>query len=165
MCVGCVHRPGISPAEQCAAQGMLLGGMSMSSATSRGVAVSGEYVAVARGDAYSEAVSCVRPSTVDEQCEVEGERASLGKKAEFSPTGYNIALGIGYLLYILPGLVIYVFVHDADEGAAIDARQAGYAARNSCLARAQPVRLAPPIRVVPAPPDVPRHDEGLERPE
>ena len=125
-------------------QGMVLAGMSMASATSTGVASVGGYVAVSNGAAYSEAVSCVRPMSVDQQCEIEGAQWSLAKKGEFSPTGYNVLLGVGYVFYVIPGLIIYAFVHDADEYAAADAERVGQAARNSCLARMQPAQTITP---------------------
>ncbi len=57
---------------------------------------------------------CVRPATERERCEIEAHAQAGTVKDDFGVLGRNIAIGVGYLVYIIPGLVMY-FVFDSQK--------------------------------------------------
>lgn len=127
MSYGCVHSLPLSPYEQCATQGMVLAGVSMSSASGTGVAYnvnSGVTVVGASGGSFS--TQCRRPATPADRCEAQAALASGRVKLDYWPTPRNFVIGVGYIL-ILPGLVASVaFIggEHAREQEAIDAARA-----------------------------------------
>jgi hypothetical protein len=114
--VACVHRPPLSAREQCAGEGMLLAGVSSYSSSSSGVATTGGTTAWARGASYDEGVSCRRPETHEEKCEVTGAMVSRDIKLGFAERPRNVVIGAGYILFVVPGLLMYmIFSNDKSE--------------------------------------------------
>ncbi len=127
----CIRRPPLTPQERCALDGMALGGVMHSSSRSVGVATSGRYTAVATGSSYSDGVLCVMPMP-DQRCEVAGARVSALEKLDFSETPRNAVIGIGYLLWILPGVVMYFVFDAASDTAGREAEALGLRTRMQC---------------------------------
>lgn len=102
---GCVHAIPLAGAEQCARNGMLLEGMTMSEGSAIGIASGGGFTSVATGRSYGESVSCRRPATQFEACEIAAARASGLVKLDWDQRGRNLLIYVGYLAFILPGVI------------------------------------------------------------
>jgi hypothetical protein len=132
--VACVHRPPVTPREQCAAHGLALHGIAMASGRDVGVASADGVTVVATSSSYDENVSCRRAMTHEEVCELQAPAASLRVKLDFSTGWRNALIGVGYVAYILPGVILW-FVFDSQSDAAGDrAHRTAQSAYASCLA-------------------------------
>ena len=107
--VGCVHAIPLGPVEQCAQQGMALQGVTLSSGVSTGFAAgnNGGYL-YSRGAAYGQAVSCQMPTSAQQQCIIAAARRSGFMKADYEPFGRNVLIGLGYVLFIIPGIALSI---------------------------------------------------------
>jgi len=104
--MGCVHSIPLAPVEQCAVQSMTLNGITMSSGTSSGIAFGNGGYAVGRGVSYGQSVSCRPAQTTVEQCVIAAAQRSAAMKYGWDPTWRNLLIGVGYLAFILPGVVL-----------------------------------------------------------
>jgi hypothetical protein len=111
---------------------MVLTGMAMSSGGAVATATDGTTTAWARSSSYGESVSCQRPMTPAEVCEVRGALVARGIKLDYSTDWRNVLIGIGYVLYILPGVVLY-FALDGGDEVAEEATLAGIRVRDECM--------------------------------
>ncbi len=140
---GCVHTPPWTPREQCAANGMLLDGIGMSRGEASGVASGGGVIVGTRASSYGESLSCRRPITADETCEVRAARASLDVKDAFETGWRNLYIGLGYAAFAVPGLFILylstVDKHEAEKNAA-----EAYVQTLASCATPQPATIAGP---------------------
>jgi hypothetical protein len=125
MLSACVSAPRLTANERCARRGMVLAGVSLSSSGGVGVATSGRHTAVASSSSYSEDVICVRPVTPVDTCEVQGGRVAAARKLDFSDLGWNLTIGIGYVLFILPGVVMYFVADSQSDAVGREAERAG----------------------------------------
>jgi hypothetical protein len=125
---GCVHAPPVSPREDCATDAMYL------SENERPRRANGEP------DAF-----CRAPATPVEVCEVKASIASLQVKSEFSTGWRNAMIGVGYVLWILPGVGLYFLFDHQSTSAGEDANAEFEAVDNRCLATAPAVRPPPPL--------------------
>jgi hypothetical protein len=121
----CVHAPIWSPQEQCAANGLVLNGVVSSHGETVAVA-SGGAIVVANAESTDESVSCRRPATIDETCEVRAATASLRVKLDFGTGWRNAMIGVGYVVYILPGLVL-LLIFDSQKNSTADDAENVYA--------------------------------------
>ena len=128
---GCVHKIGLSNAQVCAADDMTLAGVGHGSSTA--IATSGGVWATAAGS--SQSISCVKPSTPEEKCDVAANRAVLGPVSEWNSgvTSKNLLLGLGYTFYVIPGVILYnVSYSDQEKQAYVDADSAYRQEMNRC---------------------------------
>jgi len=129
---GCVHRPPLTPAEQCAEQGMILEGMSLSTSGGVGVATVNGTTAIARSSSYGETVACRRPATSTDHCEVASYSEAARRKGEFNTGWRNLLIGVGYVVYILPGLVLYLVFDSQSDDAGTEATRRGVSVAGMC---------------------------------
>jgi hypothetical protein len=125
MLSACVSAPRLTANERCARRGMVLAGVSLSSSGGVGVATGGGRTVVATSSSYGEDVICMRPATPADACEVQGARVSADQKLDFSAIGWNLTIGIGYVLFILPGVVMYFVADSQSDAVGREAERAG----------------------------------------
>lgn len=125
----CVHPIPLTSAETCAIRGMALGGVNVSSGgASGGAYVNGRWIYA--GASYGgETAICVQPQP-GQVCEVRANLVSAERKLDFGTGWRNLVIGVGYVAFILPGLLFYVGFRqeaiDTRDGAQADG-QAAYA--------------------------------------
>lgn len=129
---GCVHAPALTPREQCGTQGMVVEGVAMSSGSDVTVATNLRTTAVARTNSYSETALCRRPATPEETCEARASGASAVEKLGYSPGWRNVLIGVGYVFWILPGLVLFVVFDSQYDNTITDAEGARLTAQQQC---------------------------------
>lgn len=113
---GCVHDIPLAPQERCAFSGLVLDGTSTSSGETSSAAFGRGGVSVAKGYSYGESASCRRPATPMERCEVAAFSASGRAKYDFDPGWRNGLTLVGYLAFLVPGIVMsVVFASDEDD--------------------------------------------------
>lgn len=118
--VSCVHKPALSGEEECAMRGMVMAGVDVSHSSASAVAVTpGRHPVVARGSGYSETYQCREATSQQDYCRIRAYQYAAQRKMNYSTTGKNVAIGVGWVLYILPGLVLYIWLKGAveDDGA------------------------------------------------
>lgn len=107
--------------EQCAAIGMVVAGVSFSSGSSTAVATNGQVFAVAHEDSDDQSLSCRPPMTTLEQCHMKAAVTSGLTRANYTPGGENFFLFVGYVAFVIPGLVLHIVFDigrdDVDNGA------------------------------------------------
>ncbi len=121
----CISAPRVTAQERCAMNGLTLA----SSSNVNAGGVIGQTTGIFGASGYQ----CVRPATERERCEIQAHASAGAIKDDFGVTGRNVAIGVGYLLYIIPGIIMY-FVFDSQkddvEGEADSRRAAGL---NRCV--------------------------------
>lgn len=103
--VGCFHGPYVTPQERCAVQGMAVSGMMISNGEGGATAVIDGRVAVASSRSYGEAVGCREPRR-EEVCAVRAAAASGAIKLGYNARARRVAIALGYLFLIVPGIVL-----------------------------------------------------------
>jgi hypothetical protein len=103
---GCVSAPRVTPQERCAMTGLSLGSTSSVSA--------GGTVGATTGIFGASGYQCVRPTSERERCEIEANAAAGRTKDDYGVVGKNVIIGVGYLLYIVPGVLMY-FIFDGHK--------------------------------------------------
>lgn len=98
---GCAARAPISYQEYCALDGMVL--RSVTTASGSAIAFGGRPTTV---KSSSEAISCEPPQSPSQRCEVEHLAAEAKPKHDYNSTvgKWNLGIGVGYVLWILPGV-------------------------------------------------------------
>lgn len=130
---GCVHAIPRTPQEYCAAQGMVAEGFASSSGVATGYVPTQNGGAVVVGRLRGESVSCRRPQTPQEQCEVAIAMASGGPKiGNEDVRGRNLLIGAGYFFFLLPGIAMYFAFDSGIDGAERRSTEAGNASRAQC---------------------------------
>jgi hypothetical protein len=144
----CYVRPAyLAPAEKCGASLMVVEGLVASSGQATAVAYNNAGgAAYARGVSYEESVSCRRPATQEERCEAEAGRASALIKLDFDPRGRNVLVYLGYLAFLVPGLLLYATFDGTRDDVIGAARDAFGSALAECMSRtARPVAASEPV--------------------
>lgn len=121
----CVHRPPLNPQEVCASNGMLAENAALS--RSGTVSVEGDSATT-----FGANLGCRRPVTPDEVCEVSAANTSMSVKMGFSPGGPNFLIGVGYVVFIVPGIVLYLLFDHQSDAAAANAAAAFQATKAAC---------------------------------
>ena len=100
----CATYAPVSYQEKCALKGMVLSGVGSESGSSFAVGRNGAW---ASGRSQSETVMCRVPETPKEQCEINSYVKAFEPKAKYndSVSSVNPWIGVGYFIYILPGVV------------------------------------------------------------
>lgn len=133
LCLGaCVTKPPITARERCAIDGLTL-------ASSRRAAAGGSIgnaVGLFRGATHS----CTRPRTAYELCEARALGAGARLKDEFSTAAKNVSLAVGWVLYVLPGLALYLIYEHGKSDVEERARRATLAEWNACRKEPDPFR-------------------------
>ena len=86
--------------------GMKLAGMSVTDGSASAVAVGGGTVVSVDSSSSATAYQCEMPRQ-EEICTVEAYRQAAAEKTSYHPGGRNVLIGIGYCVYIVPGLAMY----------------------------------------------------------
>lgn len=120
--VACASYSPLSYQETCGVKGMVLKGVSSGTSSGVGVVSSGAIVSTS---GYSEQVSCEVPKGEVEMCESDlGYRSAVPKLAYNDRVGTaNNLIGIGYILYIVPGAVFAVVMSNQKSKAEAESNQ------------------------------------------
>lgn len=95
--------------------GMAVSGISVSNSSTTATAVVDGRVVVANGVGYGEAVQCREPRR-DEICAVRAAAASGEIKLGYNVRARKLAIGIGYVFLLVPGILLNaLFVHGESE--------------------------------------------------
>lgn len=113
---GCVFRPPLNAPETCARSGLALEAQSSTAAGGAVGSVTGLFAAEHR--------RCRPPETTRQRCEVRAYSASADIKAGFSTTGKNVAIGVGYTIFFVPGVVLYLVFNSSRSGVEKEATEA-----------------------------------------
>jgi hypothetical protein len=126
----CVTKIPYSSQEICAFDNLLLAGTS-SSSSQGGAYASGGY---ATAEAHSTNRHCVRPTSVQEECEIEAQNASIPIKVDWNSNKgmRNLALFVGYYFFVVPGLIMYFVFKSSRSKAYQDAYTAAAQAKKQC---------------------------------
>jgi hypothetical protein len=140
--VGCATSAPISYQEHCANKGMMLASVTDTDSSAAAYGSNGS-TAYARGNA--ESVSCEVPKTEVQSCEVRRLGAVAGPKVEYNSglTGKKWVTGIGYVLYVLPGVGAKLYYDSKLDKAVAQSQKIDAETKDACVAKAAPARPAP----------------------
>lgn len=129
--VGCAHRIPPSYHEQCALDGLVFKSMTSSSSGSLSYAPG---IGLVSGSSRGEAVQCDVPINDEEKCRIERYQESYWPKRKFNQRvpGVNLLMGLGYMLYVLPGAVFYFHIDRERERTQGESDQLTYGIDESC---------------------------------
>lgn len=129
--LGCAHNIPLTYDEYCAQDGLYFIGTNDTHSSGLGSDFRGNFVGLS---SKSRNISCARPQTKIEKCEVSKSSELLKIKNKFNdgkPTR-NIITGAGYLLYIFPGVIAYLIYDGERDGVEYEVAQANKRLANSC---------------------------------
>jgi len=101
--VGCMKDLPVRAPEQCATQGMVL---------------EGETTKIGEDDPD---LHCRRAQTTADTCELNAAQKSLGARLDYSTGGRNGLIFLGYVAFIVPGILLSVIFSGERNGIAEDA--------------------------------------------
>jgi hypothetical protein len=157
---GCMHALPLSYSETCGIRGMAMAGAVVSDGGANStVSDSRGHTSTAYASSHSDTAVCARAVTFQEQCEVRAAAIAGAIKADFAVRSRNFALGVGYVLYVLPGVILY-FLFDSQANATMrEAELAASDIHRRCMAeipRPRPAPVAPTVGWAPqSPPRTP----------
>lgn len=131
---GCVHRPPLTGAEWCGAQGMVLVGEMSSSTNDRAVAIGRNGTVYASGESSSLVFNCRRVETKRDECEVRAASESIPIKEAWWEGGRNALIFVGACAFILPGIAFSVWFHSQEDDVDFEAEHASFETYSSCMA-------------------------------
>lgn len=138
--LGCASSIGYTRAEKCALRDMKVTGAYFGGGSASASSYNwktGETTS-AHGRHSFEGVNCAVPETPSEKCDVATNRASATAKADYQD-GYGgkvILNGIGYVLYIVPGILLKLHYDSTREDALAQAKRDSERAASRCNRKA-----------------------------
>ena len=133
LCSACVRPIPLTPYEQCASNGLVVDRVGFQSETGTAVAYGSRETAFASAEGYGQSVACRRPDTIQERCELAAAGASLNVKLAYDPFWRNAFIGLGYVAFIVPGVVLSIGFVVGRGGVKDDATHAAFTTLQSCL--------------------------------
>lgn len=119
---GCVHEPELSGTEYCGARGLVFAGTTSTTMEDRSVAFVGTRPIVVVSAGEAESLSCRRPDTQQDDCEIQAAAVSRAVKEDWSATGRNWLIVAGAVAFVIPGLVLSHFFTEEMEDVGADQR-------------------------------------------
>lgn len=105
---GCIKAPLLSAQEACAQNGLIV-------STAGGKSVGGT-VGREAGRFGGTDYGCARPRNEQDMCEIAAFAHMADEKMSFRTTLRNLLIGAGYIVYVVPGVVLYfVFDHQRNK--------------------------------------------------
>lgn len=105
---GCIKAPLLSAQEACAQNGLIV-------STAGGKSVGGT-VGREAGRFGGTDYGCARPRNEQDLCEIAAFAHMADEKIRFRTTLRNFFIGVGYVAYVIPGVVLYfVFDHQRNK--------------------------------------------------
>lgn len=101
---------------------MVFGGITATTSEDHSVAfVNGRVIPIA-SSGVSQSVSCRRPETPKDDCEITAASVSRALKDDYGTAGRNLLIGVGWVAFVVPGLVLSIVFHQESEttGASAD---------------------------------------------
>lgn len=133
----CIHRIGVGNHQECAQEGMILEGINVGSGTAHTRSSNfNTYDTVTN----SRQVQCAIPKTDADKCALDVYERSLAPLHRFNQgvPGKNILIGVGYCLYIIPGIVGLIYFNGQKDEALDDSDQMIKTSLKSCEQTPEP---------------------------
>jgi hypothetical protein len=139
---GCASRAPLSYEEHCALKGMSVAGVTSSQSSGFVQGSNGRFATVSGS---SEQISCQPPKDEHATCEVRRHLAAAEPKLEYNSTtgGWDAAMGVGYLFYIIPGIGIKIAADAKYDEAVKRSAWLDSQSQNACADVRVPAAAAP----------------------
>ena len=107
--IGCVHRIPLTYQEYCGQQGLVFNSVRDDSGSAR--AYNYRTQSVVRASSFNRSISCERPKSEVDNCEIEstGQAGILKSEYNSGVLARNYLIGAGYFLWVLPGVAAYYY--------------------------------------------------------
>lgn len=130
---GCAHQIPLTYQESCASRGMVFSGIETYNGQAFAYGANGAWANV---QATGESVSCSVPKTQVESCQTEYLANESAPKRAYNSNVQSLRLltGIGYVLYIVPGVAMKYVADKRYDKAVLDSQDYVATTPNSCSA-------------------------------